>query len=298
MHPLSKDFPPCQPGGEAVDGWGITRRFPPGHPGPFPVHDAAHKVCKDITKWKSVVKAPNLEYPASAWEDSIKRAEAVNRKEVYCCPIVFPGVFEQFHYLQGIDDALINLAEEPEYSKELIEYLTEYELKFAEGICKYIKPDAIFHHDDWGSQSSSFISPAMFNEFIVPAYKQIYGYYKQHGVELIVHHSDCYAANLVPAMIEIGIDIFQGCNTQNNVPELVKKYGGKISFMGDLNNGVIDKEDWTPELVRTEVERACRTNGKLYFIPNLIRGGIGSTYPGAYEAVSAEIDRMSKELFK
>jgi len=42
-------------------------------------------------------------------------------------------------------------------------------------------------------------------------------------------------------MIDLGIDVFQGCMTTNNVPELVKKYGGKISFMGDLDNGVLDR---------------------------------------------------------
>ena len=78
----------------------------------------------------------------------------------------------------------------------------------------------------------------------------------------------------------MGVDIFQGCITSNNVPELVKKYGGQISFMGDLNNGVLDKAGWTPELVRKEVERACRSNGKRYFIPNLTMGGPGHTFPG------------------
>ena len=45
---------------------------------------------------------------------------------------------------------------------------------------------------------------------------------------------DCYAATLVPMMIEAGIDIWQGCMTTNNVPELIKNYGGKISFIGDI----------------------------------------------------------------
>ena len=32
----------------------------------------------------------------------------------------------------------------------------------AEEICKYLKPDGLFHHDDWGSQTSTFMSPEMF----------------------------------------------------------------------------------------------------------------------------------------
>ncbi len=36
---------------------------------------------------------------------------------------------------------------------ELIDYLTEYELSLAEEICTHLKPDALFHHDDWESQT-------------------------------------------------------------------------------------------------------------------------------------------------
>ena len=180
---------------------------------------------------------------------------------------------------------------------DLITYITEYELKYAAEITKYLKPDALFHHDDWGTQTSSFLSPDMFREFIKPAYLKIYDFYKKNGVEIIIHHSDSYAANLVPDMIDMGVDVFQGCVSENNVPLLVKKYGGKISFMGDLNSGVLDKADCPPELIRSEVERACRTNGKFYFIPSLTIGLPTSSYPGIYQAVSKEIDRMSGEMF-
>ena len=197
----------------------------------------------------------------------------------------------------SIDEALVAFYTNPDEMHELVDYITEYELKLAEQLCKHAHPDAVFHHDDWGSHNSSFLSPEMFEEFFVPAYKKVYGYYKEHGVQIIVHHSDSYAANLVPAMIEMGIDVFQGCVTTNNVPELVKKYGGKIAFMGDINNGVCDVADWTPELIEREVRRACETNGKHYFIPCLTAGGPGSTYPGVYECATEMINKMSKEMF-
>ena len=298
LDPISRNNPTPAPGGEdVVNAWGVTVCWKAGQPGMFPVHDAAHKLVKDVTKWKDVVKMPRTDYPESDWQDYKNGAAAIDRTQVFATAVYFTGVFEQLHYLMGMDDCLVNFYEEPEAMHELVDYVTEYELKVAEALCKYGKPDALFHHDDWGSQNSSFISPEMFDEFILPAYKKIYGYYKTHGVELIVHHSDSYAANLVPEMIEMGVDIFQGCITSNNVPELVKKYGGKISFMGDLNNGVLDKAGWTKEEVRKEVERTCRSNGKFYFIPNLTMGGPGNTFPGVYMEVTKEIDRMSQEMF-
>ncbi|HEY8911088.1 MAG TPA: uroporphyrinogen decarboxylase family protein [Desulfosporosinus sp.] len=287
----------CAPGTEFKDGWGITFRWPVGQLGQFPVHDDEHKVLKDITEWKKYVKAPAIQTSDEAWAAAVSHADAVDRNEQFVTAIVLPGLFEMTHHLMSMEDALMALYEEPEAMHELIDYLAEYELAFAKVLIDRLHPDALFHHDDWGSQKSSFISPAMFEEFFVPAYKKIYGYYKDNGVELIVHHSDSYAANLVPYMIEMGIDIWQGVMTTNNTPELIKKYGKQITFMGEVDSGVVDFPAWTPEIVAREVEKACRSCGKLYFIPNLTQGLNFSSFPGVYESATEAIDKMSKELF-
>ena len=182
---------------------------------------------------------------------------------------------------------MINFYDEPEAMHELIDYLTEYELKVAKEVISHIHPDALFHHDDWGSQKSSFISPDMFDEFILPAYEKIYGYWKANGVQLIIHHSDSYGANLVPSMIRMGIDIWQGCMYGNNIPELVKKYGGKISFQGGIDNGKVDKPDWKKEEVEAEVRKVIReVDSKNYFIPATVMGEPGSVFPGVYDYIS------------
>jgi uroporphyrinogen-III decarboxylase len=236
--PITRIKPPV--GGEIVNEWGVTIRWPEGQLGAFPVHDEEHIVVKDITKWQDYVKAPSVEQPADKWGTAIAEAEAVDRNDQYVTVFVAPGIFEQVHYLMSMEEALMAFYEEPEAMHELIDYIVEFELKLAKEFIDHLHPDALFHHDDWGSQINSFISPAMFKEFFEPAYKKIYGYYKDNGVELVIHHSDSYAANLVPSMIEMGIDIWQGVMTTNNVPELIKQYGGKITFMGDVDSGVID----------------------------------------------------------
>jgi hypothetical protein len=295
--PVTMAVPPVTRGKTIVNIWGVTITWPENVPGPFPIHDDAHKVLKDITQWKDIVKAPRLDYPQEEWDKYKPDVEAIDRNEVFATAMIVPGVFEQCHYLMGMDDCLINFYEEPEAMKELIDFIADWEVGYAALLCSNFAPDAVFHHDDWGSHLSSFISPAMFAEFLVPAYQKIYGYYKSHGVELIVHHSDSYAANLVPSMIEMGIDIWQGCVSTNHVSDLIKQYGGQISFMGDIDNGVVDRSDWSREVIAREVRRACETNGKLYYIPNTTVGGPASIYPGVYDAVTEEIDKMSKEMF-
>jgi uroporphyrinogen-III decarboxylase len=278
--------------------WGVTIAFPDNAPGPFPVHDAEHIVIKDIDNWKDYVTPPSVIFTEAEWAPIVAQVAAIDRNEYFVAPFVAPGIFEQCHYLLEITNCLTAFYTNPDEMHEIIDMIADWEVKYAEQIIKYIKPDALFHHDDWGSQLSSFISPAMFEEFILPAYKKVYGYYKAHGVEIIVHHSDSYGENLVPFMIDMGMDVWQGVMSTNNIPEIIKKYGGKITLMGGIDNGKVDREDWTKAAIHEEVFRACRDYGTKFYIPCTTMGDPASIYPGVYDAVMDEIDKATKELFK
>ena len=296
--PFGEDNPSPKRGQMNVaNAWGIVKSWPEYVPGAFPVHTPDKIVIKDIENWRDYVKIPNVVYDAERWEPYIARAEQVDRKEKFATIFVAPGVFEQCHYLLEIQNCLMAFYENPDEMHELVDMITEWELAYAAEICKYVKPDALFHHDDWGSQVSTFISPEMFHEYYTPAYKKIYGYYKEHGVELVVHHSDSFAATLVPDMIEMGIDIWQGVMTSNNIPELIKKYGGQISFMGGIDSATIDFPGWTEEDVKKQVERCLAEHGKHYFIPGASLGLAMSNHPGVYECTSKWIDEGSKKYF-
>ena len=156
------------------------------------------------------MKAPTVFYTDEEWAPAVAHSKSVARTDKYVTAFCAPGIFEMTHRLKGYEDALANLYEEPEAMHELIDYVVEYELAYAKQVVDHIHPDALFHHDDWGSQISTLFSPAMFREFFLPAYKKVYGFWKANGVQLIIHHSDSYAATLVPMMIEMGIDIWQG----------------------------------------------------------------------------------------
>ncbi len=285
------------PGERVVNDWGVTFDYPEGQIGCFPMHDDKHKVLKDITEWETQAKPAPLDTSDEAWAPAIEIANSVDRSEKFVAACQMPGIFEMTHHMMGMEDALMALYEEPECMHGLINRIADYELERAQLIVDRIKPDALFHHDDIGGQASTFISPDMFREFFLEPYKRIYKFWKDNGVELIVHHSDSYGVTYVPMMIEMGIDIWQGTMTTNDIPALIKQYGGQISFMGGLNSAVIDFAEWTPEICAEHVEKICRDCGKHYFIPNLTQGLNFSSFPGVYDQVSAEIDKMSKILF-
>ena len=280
-----------------VNAWGVTNSFPENVPGSFPVHTPEKIVIKDIENWRDYVKAPPLKFTDEEWGIFKAQYDAVDGTQAFKTTFVAPGLFEHTHHLGEIANALMYYLTNPDEMHDLIKYLTDWELELAEGICSNLKPDAIFHHDDWGSELSTFMNPDMFAEFFVEPYKKIYGYYHDHGVELVIHHSDSYGATIVPHMIEMGIDIWQGCMESNNIPELLKKYGGQIAFMGGLDNKAVDFTGWKQEDCTKVVKRICDSCGSKYFIPCITQGGPGSLYKGTYAALTEEIDKYSQEVF-
>ena len=284
-------------GPDVVDAWGVTNSFPEGVPGQFPVHTPDKIVIKDIEKWREQVKFPSLDFTPEQWGIAQGMAAAVDSTKAYKAVLVVGGLFERCHHLMSIEEALMAFYEYPDEMHELIEYLADWELELAKGICENLHPDVIFHHDDWGSEKSSFISPAMFEEFFLEPYKKIYQYYHDHGVELIVHHSASYCANLIPTMIEMGIDVWQGCMKSNDVPALIEKYGGKMTFMGEIDNKQVDFDGWTQEDCTKAALEAIKRCGDKYFIPCITQGGPGSLYDGTYKGLWDAIDQYNCETY-
>jgi hypothetical protein len=290
--------PPVEKGGpQTVNAWGITNIWPEGTPGQFPVHTPDKIVLKDIENWRDYVKAPSLKFSNEQWDIAKAMYDEVDGEKSMKATIIVAGLFEQTHHLSEITNALMYYITNPDEMRELIKYLTEWELELAEGICSNLKPDAIFHHDDWGSEASTFLRPEMFAEYFVEPYKQIYRYYHDHGVEFVFHHSDSYAASLVPYMIEMGIDVWQGCMRSNDVFGLLEKYRGQICFMGNIDNKDVDFVGWTAEDCAIAARRACAVENPLSYIPCITQGGPGSVFPGTYAELTNQIDKINSERF-
>lgn len=302
MNPIYMHNPSPRPGQEnIVNAWGITNSWPEGSPGAFPVHKPETIVIKDIENWQDYVKAPDISEAAikvEEWAEFRKTYDAVDTNLAFKTPFVAPGIFEQCHHLGEIQNTLMNLYEYEDEMHDLIKYITDYELQMAELICKHLEPDALFHHDDLGSRNSTFMKPEMFEEFYVDAYKQVYGYYKSHGCQLIIHHSDSYGATLVPLMIEMGIDVWQGPCASNNIPELVKQYEGQITFMGGFDGADYDTPDWDKDDIAERVSAFLdQFDSPKGYIPCVIQGGPGSIYDGVYETIFDTIQKYNTKRF-
>jgi hypothetical protein len=83
----------------------------------------------------------------------------------------------------------------------------------------------------------------------------------------------------------------------NDLPSLLEKYRGQITFMGNIDNKDVDFTGWTQDDARKAVERACPDTNTRSYIPCITQGGPGSVFPGTYAALTEEIDKRSEALF-
>jgi hypothetical protein len=118
---------------------------------------------------------------------------------------------------------------------------------------------------DFGTQSSTFCSPATFRSLYMPYYKRINGWIHKNTAWKTFKHSCGAIDTLIPSFIESEFDILNPvqCSAAGMDPVTLKaKYGRDVVFWG----GGVDTQKTmmfgTPEAVREEVLRRCEIFGK------------------------------------
>lgn len=114
----------------------------------------------------------------------------------------------------------------------LADRIVEFDLKIINNIAKRFpgRIHGFSFTDDWGTEISTFISTAMFDEFFKPRYKIIFDACRQAGWDIWMH--SCGKINaFIPSLIELGVSCLnmQQPNT-NGIEKIGRKFAGKIAF--------------------------------------------------------------------
>ncbi len=259
-----------QDGNLHQDAWGTYYCFPPGTPGAHPMVNGDNAVIQDIEHWREQLHVPSL--LDLDWEAAAAQAKAVDRNQFFCAVFSSGGLFERSHHLMGMETALINYLEYPEEMADLLAVIADYKIEYLKLCARYIQPDIVFFHDDWGTKQNVFLPPRVWRELIKPLHQKIVQTAHDCGI-LFMHHADCVCQPLVTDMVEIGIDIWQGVIPQNDIVEIQRITQGKLALIGGIDGPKIDVEQITEEEIRAEVRRAFDTYcpaGRFY--PSIANG--------------------------
>lgn len=144
-----------------------------------------------------------------------------------CCP----RPFEQLQFIRGTENLYIDLMLRPPKMMEFIEKMHDFYCRL---MTKWAQTDidGLMMMDDWGTQKSLLINPTTWREIFKPMYRDYINIAHKHGKKIFMH-SDGYTLEIIPDLIELGLDAF---NTQIFCmePEKLAQFKGKITFWGEV----------------------------------------------------------------
>jgi len=162
-----------------------------------------------------------------------------------------PRPFERLQFLRGTENLYLDLARP---SSKLRDFLARLHAFYLEelGLWAETEVDGLTFMDDWGSQQAMLISPQSWRELFKPLYADYVALAHSHGKHAFMH-SDGYVTDIIPDLIEIGLDALNGQVFCMGVEELGRRFAGEITFWGEM-----DRQQLLPYADPPEVAVAAR----------------------------------------
>ncbi|MHB9129583.1 MAG: uroporphyrinogen decarboxylase family protein [Armatimonadota bacterium] len=201
---------------------------------------------KDRQGWEEHIKPflvdlDRRRIPFESYRDAKKFA--AERPRFFCWAGVAP--FEQMHPVCGHEYMLMGMAEDPEWVQDMVMTFAEMTIRHLEVLfAEEGTPDGFFFFEDMGFKERPFMSPAMYEEIMLPGHKRLFDYAHSVGCKVIVH-SCGYVAPLIPGLIEAGMDCLQAMEVKAgmDLPTLFREFGDRIAFYGGLDvRALIDND--------------------------------------------------------
>ena len=189
------------------------------------------------------------------YEDMIKNAE-----DKFCFGAIGFSMYERAWTLRGIEDLLADMIEAPEFVEDLLDAITEHNLKIIDIGLEY-NIDGFHFGDDWGQQKGLIMGPNYWRKFIKPRMATMYARIKSKGL-IVSQHSCGDIQEIMPDLIDIGLDIYQTFQPEiYNMREIKQKFGNNLTFWGGISTQRL-LPFATPEEVKKVTRETIKIMGK------------------------------------
>jgi hypothetical protein len=176
----------------------------------------------------------------------------------------FPfGFFGLPRHLIGSNQLYLLMYDDPKLLKDLNEFFLRFIIEYWDRIIPAIRPDCVLIWEDMASKTGSMISPAMFQEFLVPCYRRLIDFFRQHRVENILVDSDGYIEELIPLWWQLGVTgVFPIERQAGNDPLAIRRRFPRLQLLG-----AVDKRVFAAGRSEADIE------AELEVTAQLLRGG-------------------------
>ena len=211
---------------------------------------------QDPAEWVEKLKFPDLS--KYDFTEVGKEAAKNYNPEKFNFYLMQDGLFERWLSLCDPSESLPYLFEETETAKEYFIKMADYKIALIDKVLKEFAPvDGFINSDDWGTQGSMFISPALHRELIKPEMIRISRFVHEHG-KFIDFHSCGRCGDLAPDMAEMGADMWEA-QGMNDLVAIRKKMGYALPIQIGMDNAYLATPGLTEEEIRSYVHNFVDT---------------------------------------
>jgi uroporphyrinogen decarboxylase len=202
---------------------------------------------------------PEKEYD---WRQIEKDIAAIKSRDLVAAAHMAITIFEVAWYLRGMDRLLIDMAMEPELAEYHLDRITEIRCDMARRFAK-AGCDILRLGDDVATQLNMMMSPGMWREFFKERLSKIIRAAKEVNPDVMIfYHGDGNMIQILPDLIEIGVDILNPIQPECMDPVEVKRlYGDMVSFWGTVGTQTT-MPFGTPDEVRIVCRRMMEEVGR------------------------------------
>ncbi|HEY63828.1 MAG TPA: methyltransferase [Caldilineae bacterium] len=170
------------------------------------------------------------------------------------------NLFEWCQWLFGMENTYIYMAAEKRKLARFLDRLTEVHMEMLSHLLPKVRGyvQILVVGDDLGMQIGPQMSPETYRELFLPRHKRLYEYAKQLSGAHIFLHSCGGIYELIPDLIEAGVEILNPVQTsaQGMEPEKLKReFGRDLTFWGGGCDTQHILPHGTPQEVRDDVRR-------------------------------------------
>ncbi len=182
----------------------------------------------------------NYEWPDPDWWDYSGVPGQIRGKEKY--PIRGGGSepFLKYKNLRGQWQAYVDLVKNPDMVHYCLDKLFNLAFDKTKSIYDRIPGEVMITYiaEDLGTQTGLLMSPRQIHEFLIPRMKRMMDLAHQEGA-FVFHHSDGSVREILPDMIEAGIDVLNPVQWRCKGMDregLNRDFGDQIIFHGAMDN--------------------------------------------------------------
>lgn len=147
-------------------------------------------------------------------------------------------LWEKAYMLVGMEDLMVYFYTEPEFVKTVLHRIMDFQLGIA---AHYLRcgVEVVRLGDDLGTQTGPLMSPAIIREFLMPEYRRLINFYKQHHVLIEFHSCGC-VQDLTDIFLELGIDVLNPIQATANDLGLIRlRTAGRLCLRGGISTELI-----------------------------------------------------------